>query len=291
MMKTAGALLVLLVAGAGSPFVPASSELLPAPLQIDGVERDLTGRWGLETDVVQVDLGAAEGKPVPDGDHFQKMTILGTTGASPAFLQDIRRVCDFLCGDEAEECHYVARVSPTRPLDEIGTPLAAIPGEHRIEAYRVPETETVADPLELPAEWLGRDFESPIWPTDPGSSLEYRLRESSTADRELRLEYHWSGGEVYSVDDRDCSLRQSADLTELACSSFAMITQDGQPLLVSLADYNSSSAETVASFESNGTAYRVVRLGLKAQTVFGLLVRTESGWRALIRPRDYALLC
>jgi hypothetical protein len=70
-----------------------------------------------------------------------------------------------------------------------------------------------------------------------------------------------------------------------------MITQDGRPLLVSLADYNSSSAETAASFESNGTTYRVVRLGLKAQTVFGLLVRTESGWRALIRPRDYALLC
>jgi hypothetical protein len=271
--------------------VPAAGELLPAPFQIDGVERDLTDRFGIETYVIQVDLGAVAGKPVPGGESFRQMTVLGTSGTSPAFLHDIRKVCEFLCGDEGEECHYVARVSPNRPLEEIGTPLAAIPGAHGIEAFRSFEVESAPAPSELIAEWLGRDFERPAWPTDPSSVLEYRLRESSTADRELGLEYRWSGGEVYSVEDRDCSVRSSAGLTELACSSFAMITQEGRPLLVSLADYNSATAETVAELDSAGTTYRVVRLGLKAQTVIGLLVETESGWRAMIRPRDYALLC
>jgi hypothetical protein len=57
-----------------------------------------------------------------------------------------------------------------------------------------------------------------------------------------------------------------------------------------LADYN-NAAETVAGFESEGTTYRVVRLGLKAQKVIGLPAETENGWRAMIRPRDYSMLC
>jgi hypothetical protein len=290
-MNTGRPMVLVLAAAVGFVPVPAAGELLPAPFQIDGVERDLTGRFGIETYVIQVDLGAAAGKPVPSGESFRKMTVLGSSGASPAFLHDIRKVCEFLCGDEGEECHYVARVSPTRPLEEIGTPLAVIPGAHGIEAFRSFDVETAPAPSELIDEWLGRDFERPIWPTDPNSVLEYRLRESPAADRELGLEYRWSGGEVYSVEDRDCGVRRNAGLSELACSSFAMIAQEGRPLLVSLADYNSATAETVAAFESDGMAYRVVRLGLKAQTVIGLLVETESGWRAMIRPRDYGLLC
>jgi hypothetical protein len=80
-------------------------------------------------------------------------------------------------------------------------------------------------------------------------------------------------------------------LTELRCDGVALVLDGARPLLFSYPDYNLAAAEVVAAFESGGTTYYLVRQAIKAQTVFGLLFRDAAGWRALFRPRDYALLC
>ncbi|MDH3284169.1 MAG: hypothetical protein OEQ13_05475 [Acidobacteriota bacterium] len=52
---------------------------------------------------------------------------------------------------------------------------------------------------------LERGFQSPIWTRSPDARPEYRLREPAAVDRALRLEYRWPGGEVYSMEDWECS--------------------------------------------------------------------------------------
>ena len=47
----------------------------------------------------------------------------------------------------------------------------------------------------------------------------------------------------------------------------------------------------MARFGAGGLDYYLVRLGIKAQTVFGLLFQQGGAWQARFRPRDYALLC
>ena len=70
-----------------------------------------------------------------------------------------------------------------------------------------------------------------------------------------------------------------------------MIASAAAPLLFSYPDFNPAAAQVVATVGLGKTTLYLVRLGLKAQTAFGLLYETEDGWRGLIRPRDYALLC
>ncbi|MDH3283686.1 MAG: hypothetical protein OEQ13_03025 [Acidobacteriota bacterium] len=290
MIKAATVTLLLLGAVLGTDPPSRAGEPLPAPLQIDAVEQVLSDRTGLEVPLVVVDLGAAKDRKVPARADVARMTVLGTTGASVASLHDVRKVCDFLCGDELEECHYVARVSLARPLDEVGTPVAAFVGDREISAFQPAESDATETPINPGADFA-EVFVRPVWPDDPASAAAYRLDEPEAADRELRIEYRWPGGEVYSMEDRECSLRRRGRLGELSCSAFAMVLLGERPLLVSFPDYNDPAAEVVASFESGGMRYHVVRLGLKAQTVFGLLYERDGGWHALIRPRDYALLC
>ena len=45
-----------------------------------------------------------------------------------------------------------------------------------------------------------------------------------------------------------------------------------------------------AAFQVNGSGYYLVRLDIKAQTVFGLLFQQRGAWQTRFRPRDYALL-
>jgi len=60
----------------------AVGALLQAPYQIDGVERDLTDRFGIEGYVVQVDLGAAAGKSVPSVPPAGRSSIKRTRNRS-----------------------------------------------------------------------------------------------------------------------------------------------------------------------------------------------------------------
>lgn len=62
-------------------------------------------------------------------------------------------------------------------------------------------------------------------------------------------------------------------------------------LIISPAEYSEAETEVIAAFEQGGSTIYVVKVGLKAQTVKALLVRTSDGWKVLIRPADYPLLC
>ena len=77
----------------------------------------------------------------------------------------------------------------------------------------------------------------------------------------------------------------------MQCDGIALIVGDAAPLLFSYPDYNLASAQVVATLGFGKSRLYLVRLGLKAQTAFGLLYRDKDGWRGLFRPRNYALLC
>ena len=89
----------------------------------------------------------------------------------------------------------------------------------------------------------------------------------------------------------DCTLGQTGGLTAVSCNSLALIVARDASLLLSYPDYNLAAAEVTARFTLGPAILYLVRLGLKAQTVFGLLYEEQGGWRGLFRPRDYALLC
>ena len=44
------------------------------------------------------------------------MTLIGTEGVMPASLEDVVKVCETLCGDELEECHYEGLLVPAGTL-------------------------------------------------------------------------------------------------------------------------------------------------------------------------------
>ena len=83
----------------------------------------------------------------------------------------------------------------------------------------------------------------------------------------------------------------AAGLTQLACHGIAVIAADGVPLLLSVPDYNDAIATPVARFTANGETHVLVRLGLKAQTIYGLLVKRGDKWVPLFRRAERALLC
>jgi hypothetical protein len=282
---------------------PAGEALLPAPYQVEGVVRyrnDVDAGddgLGLAPALVAVDLGAVEGTPQPRAEDFRDMTLLGTAGAAAATLQDIVKSCEFLCGDEAEECHYLALLAPQGPpsagLETLGTPLAALPGHHEIAAFAPLAAEPLPQPPAAPA--FSEAFAAPVWSPYPEAQPAYRVTRWDPAAGALALELRYGADAPSRFETNDCTARGTGELTAVSCNALAFLAAGGRPLLVSFPDYNLAAAAPVARFEAAGPGanirYTLVRLGLKAQTVFGLLAATPAGWRARFRPRDYALLC
>ena len=98
-------------------------------------------------------------------------------------------------------------------------------------------------------------------------------------------------GEEQSFDEPGCRAGTAADLTVMQCQSLAFIAAKGVPLLISVPDYNEAAATPVASFTHDGALHVIVRLGLKAQTVYGLLVKRGDSWVPLFRKAERALMC
>lgn len=308
-MRTAALILLALLFQAlpVSSSAAAHEGLLPAPYQIEGLVSFKNDQYrmdtglGLNPPLVAVDLGDAENAPHPGSDNFQIMTIVGTTGVATGKLAGIRKICDYLCGDEGTTCHYVAYYSldgspreanPGEILARIGTPLMAIPGEQALAGFRAVTPEAGAA---FPPALIGRDF-APLAYTPHGKDgPETRITGWDAGARKVAWEGRWSWGDTFTAEGRDCTLSQIGGLTAAQCNGIALLLGEAAPLLYSFPDYNSSSAEVVAVLEfelglGKSTLY-AVRLGLKAQTVFGLLYRDKDGWRGLFRPRNYALLC
>lgn len=276
------------------PLAQAHEPLLPAPYQIDGVIqfKDDRHRLGAGLDLnpplTVVDLGTAEG-PHPDRKKIARMTFLGTVGIGFGSLQGIQKHCDHLCGEGGEECHHVGLYTLDDPVDRIGTPLAAIPGVQALAGFRALQARPVeAETLDLGAQV---DFVALAWAPYGRDGPMARIESWDGARARLGLDLRLRSGDVFSGDGEQCAVTRADALTQLSCNPVALILDGGRPLLLSYPDYNVAAAEAVAAVGFGAATLYLVRLGLKAQNAFGILYRDENGWRAVFRPRDYALLC
>jgi len=266
----------------------------PAPYPVNGLERDLSERYGERagTVLVRVDLGAADTTPPPEREGRWSMTILGSDGAVEGELVDIVKRCEYLCGVAGgETCHMEGLLAPRGPMEAIGTPLAAWPESVPVAGYRPIAGDTVAGdevPLALPAPDSGPA--SPVWPPAEPYTPRYRLLPHDSAGVAAVL-VSYVDDDRYTARATDCELRRFDALALLACTGIAVLLEGDRPLLVSFPDYNMPAAEPVARFDLEGQLHYLARLGLKAQTVYGVLWRDAAGWHALFRPRDYPLLC
>jgi hypothetical protein len=275
----------------------AHEALLPAPYQVEGLVRFKNDRYrlddglGLNSPLVVVDLGEARDAPHPGSGRFQTMTIIGSTGIGLGKLHDIRKTCDYLCGDDGQECHYEALFMLDKPVETIGTPLAAIPGVQVLTGFLPATPGGPQAEAGFPAGLLGEDFSPLAWTPHGRDGPQLRITGWDSDQRKLDLEARWRTGDSFMVEAPECRLRRVGELTEMQCNGAALVLTGGAPLLFSYPDYNAAAAEVVATFEFGKSTLYLVRLGLKAQTVFGLLYGDKEGWRGLFRPRDYALLC
>ncbi|WP_224371629.1 hypothetical protein [Hyalangium versicolor] len=75
------------------------------------------------------------------------------------------------------------------------------------------------------------------------------------------------------------------------CPTASLFYAKQRLLFASFADYGEATTEWLAMLQVRGQELHLVRVGLKAQAVPGLLFRVGSRWRLLLRPADYSLLC
>jgi hypothetical protein len=273
----------------------AEADPLEAPYQLDGMAVDLRDRGADPaadiTFVFLFDIGEAQPTQA-DVERWTEATVLTEAGPVRAWLLDIRKTCDFLCGvdpampvEEAETCHYQAALVLDQKADTGGANLlAAFPGAAAITEF------TPAEPAPLASEqggWSAK-FHAPIWPEDAPAAI--RVEGWDAAAGRLAYSVKTSEGEQ-ALEERGCRATAAAGLVQIACQSIAILAADGVPLLVSWADYNQPNAVPVASFLHEGERHVLVRLGLKAQTIYGLLIPRGNRWVPLFRPAKRPLLC
>ena len=264
------------------------SPLLPAPRQVETLSRRTDPhRAGALVGVtrVEVDLGTATTRAWPLADATSPMTVLGTRGSVVTAAEDVIKVCEQLCGDSGEECHYVARLA-AGDLDRVGVPLAAIPGSHPLTGYEaVPESPV---PVTTTTDAVVSRFVTPIWADASSAGTRYRIRD--TADGTV-LDYAWStsGGQAMPVGR--CAFSGRGPFTRMRCDGLETLLFERQPLLVSVPDYNVAGVDVVASFVHDDRRYFVVWLAVKTQSLYGLLYQEDGRWQARFHPRDYSLLC
>lgn len=241
------------------PYQPAG--WLTSPEQEDAAQRFLL-----------VDLGAQHPGELPT-----RWTVVGSAGSSPASDYDLEKSCRFLCGsDEAETCHYVARLTVASP-DDVGEPLLVLPARHPIEEVH-PNVGAFGPGPD--ATWRAQPGPA-AWPENVHYSLD-------TRDTGPYLTRRHSDGWESGLPLGECRSRTTGEFREVLCQGGAFLAKAGRIVLGSFADYNTPSAEIVTTLQINGRPFQIVKLGLKAQTIYGLL---GPDGEAYFRPRDYPLLC
>lgn len=283
-----GTMLAISPAGAQS-----DPQNLEAPYQVDGFIEvfDTTEPVDVGRVSVLVDLGTAENQRPPDDQGPGPMTVIGTEGFAVLPYGEIQKHCDYLCGTaEGETCHYVG-IFDLSSKDSVGRPLAAVSSADRISNFKsledLPEVES---PYEYQSTLRGTDVR-PLWDPHASEQIRYRLSPWDPKRRGFDLETLWAGSNSVSEELSDCRVVSYAGLDFATCQSRSVILDRGRPLIVDFPDYNVPSARPMAAFDHQGIEYIVFELGLKAQTVYGLLFRTNAGWQARVRPRDYPGLC
>jgi len=139
-------------------------------------------------------------------------------------------------------------------------------------------------------ERVGSRLEPEVKPEDLPPPSGYRW--VPTEDGDAVLARSDMGPDFYSPRIRlgDCRQQRQPPFTRLTCSGASLLYADQRLLVASFAEYGEAGTEWVATLKSGAEELHLVRVGLKAQAVIGLLFRDGDRWRLLIRPADYALL-
>lgn len=284
--------------------VPSSDQVapLPAPYQVDGYERLPYDGGTVGTEVVVVgfgrapDLGSPDaGIPLPASEALEWMTLLGTRGWVHAARVKIERRCEYLCSwDGPEECRWVGLYSPQRP-DDPGGIVAALPGRLALTGFTALEPAAVQQPGPIAFDPMASlevtDTSATLLWDSYGAGMTFRATEWDAASGHISGLLGSDHGEDQRLEADDCAVAAYEWLLAADCGNFALLASGGEPLLVSLGEYNMPSVEPLARFEFAGSRHYVVRFGAKAQDVVGLVSGEPAGWRARFRPRDWAQIC
>lgn len=257
-----------------TPATGTSAEpLLPAPLSIEGWQTLNPSDASAEkpSPMLVVDFGSAR----PGVGRPPVVTIVGEKETARGVLTETVRTCRYLCGEDNDgSCHYSGLYALDKTQDQIGTPLLALPGAFDIESLK----KSPPEPASLPT---------------PGSPMEITTYQITfAADGHMSLQADTGGmEEIYHVDGKNCTAMKNDRLTSVTCDAFAALFAGSTPLLLSWPDYNTAKTNILASFTSGGRDYTIIRLGLKAQDVTGLVVQDGDKWIFMAIPRDYPSLC
>jgi hypothetical protein len=232
-------------------------------------------------------LGDAENDPQPLLEDHRQITLIGREAAASAQLVDIEKHCRFLCGDEAEACHYVGLYRLENSGTRLGKAIAALQGRWDITDLKGPESVANKGPaLEVTSQSHGLLYPRELnW--EPALVIERWDETGGLLTMTMRV-----GEEAYPIEGASCQKKDfGTDLAGVSCGGFAMIYGAEGPLVFSYPDYNRPLAEIAASFSYEGRSYYVVNLGLKAQDATGLLFHNGASWQLLLRPRTTPNLC
>jgi hypothetical protein len=259
---------------------------LDAPYQVEAAMTALSEPWAERAPdakrLIVVDLDSMQAPTQADAERWSTATVISLYGVMPAHLVEIRKSCQYLCGvDQEETCHFQALLQPEQYVEGAEV-LGVLPGEVEISEL---EVLTLRPAASLPA-W-SKEFHAVAWPTDESG----RTRIDGWNPKTKRLQFTIEAmGEEQSFDEPGCRASTAADLTVMQCQNLAFIAAEGAPLLISVPDYNEAAATPIATFTHDGAPHVIVRLGLRAQTVYGLLVKRGDTWVPLFRKAERDLM-
>lgn len=220
---------------------------------------------------------------MPLRDAFESLVLLGQRGVdNDARFHAFETHCEYLCGNEAKECHHTGLVSYTK--HDIGAPLLALVNfkGRATDFHEIrPEPHDSNRAFALPRRAL-------VWP--PERDLELALKDGEAAFTERS-----EGQPPYSYSATAPDYRNIAypgtRLARLACNGVEFLLDGNHVLLMSYADYNLSKVRVLSAFKIGNATYYTVLLALKAYDAYGLLTRHGETWRFIVRPADWAMLC
>lgn len=236
------------------------------------------------------------GAQAPEGaeSRLGVMTLVGKQGLATARLQRVESVCVNLCESERPTCHTVGVYTQEAGTGDVGEGLAALPG--RLQGQLRAPVPTIREKAPTAKQWAAKEFQVPVEERTEARSEEIppmAYRWSVRSDTSAVLEERQGGADFFAppIQLEQCLQERQPPFTRLVCPAASLLYAKQQLLFASFADYGNATTELLATLQVRGQELHLVRVGLKAQAVPGLLFRDGSRWRLLLRPADYALLC
>ncbi|MFP2906176.1 hypothetical protein ACLESD_14145 [Pyxidicoccus sp. 3LFB2] len=224
------------------------------------------------------------------------MTLLGKKGTATARFQRLERVCADPCEGERPACHSVGVYTQEPGTGDVGEGLAALPG--RLQGKLSLPPPAVPEPSPIAKQWISKDFQVPVDErTPPAPVVEGMLPQAfrwvPRADGSAGLDARHGGGPAFTAQFSlaDCRQERQPPFTRLLCPTASLLYAEQRLLFASFDDYSAPTTEWLATFQTGEQELYLVRVGLKAHSVPGLLFREGDRWRLLLRPANYPLLC